>query len=1120
MSNHVDGSSGLNAPGAVFHGDVNLHLRDDAARPGPHPPSTERLLLRVLQREFHDGASVRLLDPSLVRERRSIADVFVDLLVLLPSEEQDDFGTGGTPQHFMQQYLALEKPSFRTVLTGGPGQGKTTAVQMLAHVHRAALLRAFDTERLSPRTLTELDRVDRGLRRLGLTPPSTARFPLWVEADAFAAYLGGATETRRSLWHFLTHRYERLLKTDVSTTEVRALARAVPTVLILDGYDEVSPRRRAAVLGHVRDFADDLQMDRADASITVTSRPQAYGNELRPHGFASWSLTDLSPQEAELHAAVLAGHDADGERLLGIFREAARHGDLPDILNTPLHVALVMSILADSGELPSGRHRLFARYYDHVYTREEGRGGELGTFLEQHRRLVDELHRRAAFHIIVAGEAQQDAGGIRTEDFAGIARSVVRDMRDMRNMRNVRDVQDFVGPAEDDEADLVERLLRFAGERLVLIVGVDSDSVGFQIKSLVEFLAAAHLAGTDDERLVRERFRAVAAREPWRNVARFMAAAAFEPDRLGERDLRDSVVTALAELDTPEFCGTRALDLRGAELAIDLLSDMPELDERYVRHLVPGTDVLADLDGRADRLAGVAAPLFQGARLDGVLDRMTSGPPARYTDLPLWRFVNQLAAAGNTAAAVAARAHLDAACAELLPGLLLDTAIPEVIGTEQLADQLRGADPHAVRTDAFVPQVEGLSPWAWAAWHVIHSGPPAGRLGFLNLEGVWPVSGPVALGNSRWLEPLATPPDRCHPNWTAWGEVARATSDACPDALEALAHKASDFSDFSAPRMLPWPVREWLLGVRPSPESLDVRAWHAAEERWMSEGVRLHDIETYLRTGALGPGVASSGFPFATTRWITPGATEPRVSPLAADIWGLWDTHRTGPHAARAALAEHLLLPLSGYGLRHGLPTASARRMREAIAVIPAVHDPHISYEVVLLALSDCPDDAEFAALARRLASQEWTIYTEVRGQGLAHDLIARAHRLLDTGTFRQLCAAVAVLTDDPETWDALVAHWITPADSGHEDWPVVKLLRTDAPPPTDRDIALAVQSRGELGLYQLIDHVPYWPDELRARVREQIRLQDGASGTAYGDRLFWNEAADPLPLAALKLES
>ncbi|MGW2227727.1 NACHT domain-containing protein [Streptomyces formicae] len=1108
MSNHVEGSSGLNAPGAVFHEAVHLHLGGGVHRPGAHTPETEQLLLRVLQREFNDGASVRLLDPTLIRERGSIADVFVDLLVRLPSKGPAEESGGGASRHFVKQYLSMEGPSFRTVLTGGPGQGKTTAVQMVTHVHRAALLRAFDPERLSPRTATELERVERGLHRLELTPPAPARFPLWIEADALALYLSGAAEPRRSLWHYLAHRYEHLLKTEVSTAEIRALARAVPTALVLDGYDEVSPRLRSAVLRHIRDFADDMQMDRADTSIVVTSRPQAYGDELRPHAFTAWSLTDLSPEEAELHAAVLAGEGAEGERLLGLFRDAARRGDLPDILNTPLHVALVVSILADSGELPTGRHRLFARYYDHVYAREEGRGGELGTFLERYRRLVDELHRRAAFHIIVAGEKQHDARGIHAEDFAGIARSVVRDTGVL---------------AGDDETDVVQQLLRFARERLVLIVGVDSDIVGFQIKSLVEFLAAAHLAGTDDERLVRERFRAAASAEPWRNVARFMATAAFETEHLGERDLRDSVITTLAELDRAPFSGIASLELSGAELAVDLLADMPELEDHYRLHLLPAADVIADLGHRADRLAASAGGLFDGPRVDELLGLLEPTPPARASHHNLWRFLNKLAEQGNEHAVRAAREHLDGASPAALPRLLLDTAVPEVVGPAQLTVLLRRADPHAVTSSSFVRPVDELPAWAWAAWHVMHSGTTSYGLNGIELESVWPLSGPLSLKEAKWLEPLATPPDDCHPHWTAWREVAEAVSAPRAATFASLARKRADFNEFSAWRMLPWPLREGLVAARLT-DPLDARAWYAAEERWKTTGVRLHDIDTYLRHGALGARVASSGFAFAAAHWVTPGGADQRVAALAGEVWDIWATCRDGDRTRLAAVAENLLVPLCDYGLRHDVDTARAEQLREVIASIPEENDLTISYESALLALSDCRDDTEFAGLARRLSRRGWSVPAGMTGHGSAREIIERARRLLDDDTFRSLCRTIAVLSDLPENWEALAAHWIAPTDTGHEEWPLVNLLRAEGAAPTDREIARALASTGRWELTELTENCPYWSDSLRARVLDQIKLQSGdrwlLHSTARRLSGVPDPAGTPLPLARLKLDT
>ncbi|ATL26591.1 NACHT domain-containing protein [Streptomyces formicae] len=1107
MSNHVEGSSGLNAPGAVFHGDVHLRLGGGDRGTGVTAPETEHLLLRVLQREFHAGASVRLLDPSLVRERRSIADVFVDLLVRLPSRSPAEVGTGDAQRHFVEQYLSMEGPSLRTVLTGGPGQGKTTAVQMLAHVHRAALLRAFDSELLSPQTVTELDRVELALRRLTLTPPAPARFPLWIEADALASYLSGTAEPRRSLWHFLAHRYEHLLKTEVSPSEIRALARAVPTALVLDGYDEVSPRHRSAVLRHVRDFADDMQVDRAHASIVVTSRPQAYGDELRPHAFTAWSLTDLSPEEAELHAAVLAGEGPEGERLLGLFRDAARRGDLPDILNTPLHVALVVSILADSGELPTGRHRLFARYYDHVYAREEGRGGELGTFLERYRGLVDELHRRAAFHIIVAGEKQHDVRGIRADDFAAIAGAVVRDTGVL---------------AGDDETDVVQQLLRFARERLVLIVGVDSDIVGFQIKSLVEFLAAAHLAGTGDERLVRERFRAAAESEPWRNVARFMATAAFETEHLDERDLRDSVITTLAELDSARFSGVASLELRGAELAVDLLADMPELEDRYRLHLLPGADVIADLGHRADRLAASAWGLFDGPRVDELLGLVESAPPARASHGNPWRFLNKLAEQGNQHALRAVRGHLDGAPPAALPRLLLDTAVPEAVGPEHLTVLLRRADPHAVSADSLVRTVHELSDWAWAAWQVMHSGPISRALNGIELEGMWPLSGPLSLKGSEWLESLTTPPDDCHPNWAAWREVAEAARAPRAATFASLARKRTDFDEFSAWRMLPWPVREGLVAARLT-DPLDARAWYAAEERWRTNGVRLHDIDAYLRHGALGARVASSGFPFAAMHWVTPGGADQRVTALAGEVWDIWSACRGGDRARLAAVAENLLVPLCDYGLRHGLDTVGAEQLREVIGSVPAECDLTISYESALLALSDVRDDTEFAGLARRLSHRAWSVQSGETGRGSARAVIERARRLLDDATFRSLCRTIAELSDLPENWEALAAHWIAPTDAGHEDWPLMNLLRVDGASPTDRDIARALESASKWDLTELAENNPFWSDGLRARVLDQIQLQAGERWLIHGSRRldgFKAPAGSALPLARLKLDT
>ena len=58
----------------------------------------------------------------------------------------------------------------------------------------------------------------------------------------------------------------------------------------------------------------------------------------------------------------------------------------------------------------------------------------------------------------------------------------------------------------------------------------------------------------------------MAGSEEWRDVARFLASGAFDRRRLSRRDLRDSVVMSLRDLDDPLISGPYALELRGASL--------------------------------------------------------------------------------------------------------------------------------------------------------------------------------------------------------------------------------------------------------------------------------------------------------------------------------------------------------------------------------------------------------------------------------------------------------------------------------------------------------------------------------------------------------------------------
>lgn len=1099
LRGHVTASSGLNAPGAAFYGDVKVTVgpttRDfESARAG----YSDRQFFTFLQRELRRDSPARLLDPAL--GQRSLADVFVDLETMvvpnlvsvgnghLHNVEQDDRNF-----LFLHRQLSLEEAS-RTVLTGGPGQGKTTAVQMLAQVHRCAMLRGLDPEVLSPQTAIELTRIDRLLDRLRISPPVCARLPLWVEAEAFAAYLDQAPEARRSLWHYLAERHERILNITVTTDTIRTLAEGRPTLMVLDGYDEVAPQHRRSVMDHVMDFSDEIQMARANATIIVTSRPQAYEDELRPHGFVAWAVAQLTPEATEEHAAALAGPGEEGRRLVELFRSVLRESAAQELLNSPLHVALLVSLLAGSGPPPTGRHRLFSHYYDHVYSREQGRGGVLGTFLENNRHLVDELHRRAAFYILLNAENGLDRQKISHDEFTEIARNLV---------------QETDGIDDNQVADTVGKLIRFARERLVLIVGIDTDKVGFQIKSFTEFLAATHLGQTSDERLVRERFRAAAASEQWRNVARFMAAAAFETGDSAERDLRDSVLTTFGELDSTDFSGSDALLLRGAELAIDLLSDVPDMERRYRSHLIPSAEVIEKLDYRADKLAIAASKYFDDSRIAELVHILYAGT-AIGESRNVWHFLNTLAEHGNEAAAEAAREYVHCAHDKALPELLCDLAIPHVASSENLVDLLGKADPNMVRGSSWARDVGLPAGWASSAWELLHGGSAELRLDAY-LEGRWPLMGLCTLrGWLTKMRGLSNPPPGCHPRWLAWAAAAQALRSPDTGAAGLLLRALPDLKGGFVAKDGPWPLQEATANVTLS-ESLGLDIWSTAEERWQEQGVRLHDVETYLMQGALGRHVAKSGFPFGAMHWGMPGRRDNRHSALAHDVWVIWRDQQNANASYRANIASNVILPMCDYVLRYNLEAISPQWIREAILAIPAANDASLTFQTVLYALSECPDDKVFGKVVARLVRWGWSTDGEGVADLSAVHVIERAKQVLPPAVFRKFCRKIAQRSAELSTWEALTANWVEAIHPGDVDWPLTNLLRIREVPPHPRDIACAVAVvKPTWMLFDLTNNMPFWSDEVRTWVREQMLIQIGEPWLASAPSI-WHRPRQPV---------
>src|SRR5262249_53898932 len=157
---------------------------------------------------------------------------------------------------------------------------------------------------------------------------------------------------------------------------------------------------------------------------------------------------------------------------------------------------------------PQERYRLFEQYYKVIYRREMERGVEtLSQLLRDHEANVDSIHHRTGLLLQIESERTRHTDAtITITEFKAVVADRLRD-------------EGYSGEALKTLSDSIATS---ATDRLVFLVPSQSDRVGFEIRSLQEFMAAEALMDGADE-LVVERLRAIAPVPFWQNVLLFAA---------------------------------------------------------------------------------------------------------------------------------------------------------------------------------------------------------------------------------------------------------------------------------------------------------------------------------------------------------------------------------------------------------------------------------------------------------------------------------------------------------------------------------------------------------------------------------------------------------------------
>lgn len=447
----------------------------------------------------------------------------------------------------------------RYVLIGGPGQGKTTVGQYICQLFRCALLADIPEHKLEDRIPPILADIAEQWRESGGELPVARRLPFRIVLSQFAKSLDSGEAV--GLLDYLTLQLCKGSGRKLSPDDIEEILAAYPSLIVLDGLDEVpAASNRDKVMEAVSNFSFEVATGELDVVLVATTRPQGYNREFSPRQYAHHSLVPLGTSDALDYGRRLArnrfGSSTDrAAKVYGRLERAARKPTTAKLMQSPLQVTILTLLVDRMGDPPDERWKLFNEYYKLIVARETERDVPTAAVLRDHGDEIHAIHGRVGVTLQVESER---SGGTDARLTKAQFEQLVSDYLTEEK---------YTG---EQHATLTSEVIEAAANRLVFLVGLEKDQVGFEIRSLQEFMAAEAIIDGKDEN-VQSRLRAIAPLDHWRNVFLFAAGKIFAE----RRHLRDTVQVICENLNRTDSDRASGLLLVGSQLALDLLEDGP-----------------------------------------------------------------------------------------------------------------------------------------------------------------------------------------------------------------------------------------------------------------------------------------------------------------------------------------------------------------------------------------------------------------------------------------------------------------------------------------------------------------------------------------------------------------